>query len=111
MLPMPPALRVKFRYYSGSEGKRVLIVQGNELLASWESSSRFHRFFAGCCGSPIYKRNDAAPEILGLGLGTLDSDPERTGEVHFMYDSKVPWLKVAEGLRRKPGGAPFGRRD
>jgi hypothetical protein len=96
---------------AGVKASEFLVVAGSELLASWESSPGFHRFFAGCCGSPIYKRNDAAPEILGFRLGTLDSDPERAGGVHFMYGSKVPWLKVADDLPREPGGAPFGERE
>jgi hypothetical protein len=87
------------------------VVSGKELLSSWESSPGVHRFFAGCCGSPIYKRNDAAPEVLGFRLGTLDSDPSRTAEVHFMVTSKAPWVEINDGLSQEAGGVPFGERD
>jgi hypothetical protein len=87
-----------------------VVVSGKELLSSWESSPGVRRFFAGCCGSPIYKRYDAAPEVLGFRLGTLDSDPSKTGDVHIMVDSKSPWYEIRDGLPQEPGGVPFGQR-
>ena len=46
------------------------IVAGEERMASWESSPGVRRHFAGCCGSPIYKRDESAPDELGFRLGT-----------------------------------------
>ena len=96
---------------AGVKSREFFVVAGEELLSSWESSPGYRRFFASCCGSPIYKRNDAAPEILGFRLGTLDTDPARSGGVHFMFGSKVPWLKVTDDLPKDAGGPPFGERD
>jgi hypothetical protein len=87
------------------------VVSGEALLSEWESSPGVHRFFAGCCGSPLYKRQEALPEFLGLRLGTLDTDPGRKVEVHFMVGSKVPWLQIHDPLRQEGGGVPFGERD
>lgn len=84
---------------------------GEALLRSWESSPGIHRFFAGCCGSPLYKRHDALPQLLGFRLGTLDSDPGRRVEVHIMVSGKAPWVELDDRLPQKPGGAPFGERD
>ena len=80
-------------------------------MSSWESSPGVHRFFASCCGSPIYKRDDAAPAVLGFRLGTLDSDPLRNAAVHFMIGSKAPWVQISDRLAQEPGGVPFGERD
>jgi hypothetical protein len=96
---------------AGVKASELMIVSGKELLSSWESSPGFHRFFASCCGSPIYKRNDAAPAVLGFRLGTLDTDPSRIGEVHYMVGSKVPWLEIKDDLPQEPGGPLFGIRD
>jgi hypothetical protein len=85
--------------------------KGEEQLRSWESSPGIQRFFAGCCGSPLFKRHDAMPELLGFRLGTLDSDPGRTVEQHIMVTGKAPWIRLDDGLPRKPGGAPFPERD
>ena len=96
---------------AGVKASEFLVVTGKELLSSWESSRGVHRFFASCCGSPIYKRDDAAPAVLGFRLGTLDSDPSTTGEVHYMVGSKAPWVEISDNLPQEPGGIPFGNRD
>ena len=86
-------------------------VAGEELLSAWESSPGTHRLFAGCCGAPIYKRNEEIPGALGLRLGTLDTDPGQPAGMHFMVGSKVPWLTIDDGLRQEGEGVPFGGRD
>jgi hypothetical protein len=88
-----------------------VLLSGEELLSSWESSPGIHRFFAGCCGSPIYKRQDSVPEILGFRLGTLDTDPLRKVDLHFMVGSKAPWVEIQDSLPQEPDGVPFGERD
>lgn len=93
------------------KASEFVVVSGKGLLSSWESSPGVYRFFASCCGSPIYKRDDAAPEVLGFRLGTLDSDPERKADVHFMVGSKAPWVEINDGLPQDAGGVPFGVRD
>jgi hypothetical protein len=86
------------------------VTLGSELLGSWESSPGIHRFFASCCGSPIYKSREALPQLLGLRLGTLDTDPGRTVEKHIYTDSKAPWVKLDDGLPQEAGGVPFPER-
>jgi hypothetical protein len=89
----------------------LVFVTGEDLLSSWESSPDIHRFFASCCGSPIFKRDDSDPAELGFRLGTLDTDPDVRGDVHYLVGSKAPWLKIADGLPQEAGGPPFGTRD
>jgi hypothetical protein len=106
------------RKHSGSSFGTTAIVKadelrfvaGAELLSSWESSPGVHRFWAGCCGTPVYKRRDDFPPLLGLRLGTLDTDPSRTVEAHIFVDSKAPWVEIRDDLPQKPGGLPFGQR-
>lgn len=94
----------------GVKASELVLVSGEDRLASWESSPGVQRFFAACCGSPLYKRHDAVPQVLGLRLGTLDSDPGRKGEMHFQTGSKVPWLEIADALPKEESGVPFGER-
>ena len=96
---------------AGVRAAEFRVTAGNELLSNWESSPGVKRYFASCCGSPIYKKNDASPSILGFRLGTLDEDPGRRAEVHFMVDSKAPWVEIADTLPQETGGPPFGERD
>jgi hypothetical protein len=87
------------------------VTLGDDLLSSWESSPDVRRFFAGCCGSPLFKRHHRHPELLGFRLGTLDSDPGRAVEQHFMTGSKVPWIEIHDGLPQETVGVPFGERE
>ena len=96
---------------AGVLAAELFIVSGEGRLSSWESSPGIHRFFAGCCGSPIYKRDDAAPGVLGFRLGTLDSDPSRTVGEHFSVGSKAPWVEIHDSLPQERSGVPFGERD
>src|SRR5262245_37370301 len=96
---------------AGVKTAEFALTGGHDLLSSWESSPGVHRYFASCCGSPIYKRSDATPALLGFRLGTLDTDPGRSLDMHFMVGSKVPWLTLADDLRQEGGGPPFGERD
>jgi hypothetical protein len=96
---------------AGVAADHLVFVSGEELLRSWESSPGVHRFFAGCCGSPLYKRLAATPQVLGFRLGTLDTDPSRRAEVHFMVGSKAPWVEICDSLPQESEGAPFGTCD
>jgi hypothetical protein len=95
----------------GVKADDLAVVSGEDLLSRWESSPGIHRVFAGCCGSPLYKRPDDRPGLLGLRLGTLDTDPGRQAELHFMVGSKAPWVEIHDSLPQEPGGVPFGERD
>jgi hypothetical protein len=86
-------------------------VAGEDLLRHWESSPGVRRFFASCCGSPIYKREDASPGELGFRLGTLDSDPGMKASMHYCVGSQAPWVAIEDALPQETGGPPFGLRD
>jgi hypothetical protein len=96
---------------SGLKAAALAFVSGEDLMLSWQSSPGIRRFFASCCGSPIYKRDDASPEELGFRLGTLDSDPSVKAEMHFCVGSKAPWVEINDTLPAEAGGLPFGIRD
>ena len=91
--------------------RQFTVVAGEDRLSSWESSPGVRRYFAGCCGSPIYKRDAGSPAVLGFRLGTLDTVPGVVGATHFMVGSKAPWFEICDALPQEPGGRPFGERD
>ena len=83
-------------------------VGGEELLSHWESSPGVFRYFASCCGSPIFKRDRSNPDQYGFRLGTLDSDPGAKVTLHYMVDSKAPWVEICDSLDQEPGSdGPF----
>jgi len=96
---------------AGLDPSALKFMRGQHLLRSWQSSPGVERFFASCCGSPIYKTDEAAPNELGFRLGTLDSDPGLLAEMHFSAGSRAPWVAIADTLPYDDSGAPFGERD
>lgn len=93
---------------AGVLAAQLHFLEGQSLLASWESSSGIYRYFASCCGSPIYKEESENPDTLGFRLGTLDSDPGVRVTQHYMVGSRAPWVTLNDGLEQVHGGdAPF----
>ena len=96
---------------AGLKATALAFVAGEDLMRSWESSPGVRRFFASCCGSPIYKCDEADPEEFGFRLGTLDSNPSMKAEMHYSVSSKAPWLEIHDALPQNSSGPPFGLRD
>ncbi len=96
---------------AGVKAGDLVFTQGEELLSSWESSPGTYRYFASCCGSPLYKREGDDAPFLGFRLGTLDSDPGVKAAMHFMTGSQAPWVERSDDLDVHRDGVPFGERD
>jgi hypothetical protein len=67
-------------------------------VSEYESSPGKFRAFCRRCGSPIYSRRDAEPELRRIRLGTLDSDPERRPLAHVWVGSMAPWDSIEDSL-------------
>jgi hypothetical protein len=74
------------------------IAAGSELIREYESSPGVWRAFCSRCGSPIYSRWAAAPDMFRLRLGLLADDPERRALAHFWVESKAPWYEITDDL-------------
>ncbi len=84
---------------------------GEELLSYWESSPGFQRYFASCCGSPIFK-TEAGSEFVGFRLGTIEDDPGMKVDQHYMVNSVAPWVTLDDDLPKERGDdGPFGIYD
>jgi hypothetical protein len=95
---------VRIRYFE--------LGSGAELVCEYESSPGKFRAFCRRCGSPVYSRTDADPEVRRIRLGTLDGDPERRPFGHFWVSARAPWHSIgdalpqyAEGTIPEPPGA------
>ncbi len=74
------------------------LVSGEDALREYESTPRKLRSFCRYCGSPIYARHTAAPQILRIRVGTLTSDPGSRPTNHYDVASKAPWYEIADDL-------------
>jgi hypothetical protein len=76
---------------------------GRELLTEYESSPGKKRAFCSRCGSPVYSRRDAAPEVLRLRVGLLDEPVQARPAAHFCVASKAGWDVIGDDLPQFPG--------
>jgi hypothetical protein len=75
---------------------------GDALLREYESTPGKFRSFCSNCGSPIYARVPAVPEILRIRVGTLSSDPLSRPSGHYDVESKASWFTIADDLEQHP---------
>ncbi len=86
--------------------KDLHLLAGQDALAEFESSPGVHRVFCGRCGSPLYSRRDAMPDMLRLRLGTLDTPVEGKPSRHIFTAHKAEWFDILDGAQQFPEQAP-----
>jgi len=80
------------------------ILQGGSLIAGYESSPGKQRMFCSRCGSPIYSRRDALPDIVRVRAGTLDGPLATRPSAHFHIASMANWWTIGDDLPRYERG-------
>ncbi|AHL75594.1 aldehyde-activating protein [Stutzerimonas stutzeri] len=73
-------------------------LSGVESIKFYESSSGEHKAFCSTCGSSLFTRFDAYPEVLGFPLGTLDTDPGVKPTRNVYVANKAPWFDITDDL-------------
>lgn len=79
-----------------------VIVAGQEMLSSFESSPNKRRYFCSGCGSPIYSHGEKYKNIVSVRCGTLDSELPLRPSVHAFVASKANWVEIHDGLPQHP---------
>ncbi|MNZ28207.1 glutathione-dependent formaldehyde-activating enzyme [compost metagenome] len=78
------------------------LIHGQDALAEYQSSPGVFRVFCGKCGSPLYSRRPAMPELLRLRIGTLDTPIEARPTAHIFVGSKAEWCEILDELPQYP---------
>jgi hypothetical protein len=73
------------------------LTAGGDHLKRFESSPGVNRFFCGTCGSPLYSRRDALPDMLRIRIGTLDTPPPGKPAMHIFVNAKASWYDISDG--------------
>jgi hypothetical protein len=82
-----------------SEGFRLL--QGRELLRSFQPPGGAAKVFCATCGSALFSGDPFGDEQIAVRLGTLEGDPGIRPQFRQYLRSAVPWEPVPEdGLER-----------
>ena len=88
--------------------ERFRIVEGNDLLTTFESSEHGRRQFCKTCGTQLFcwheKSDGSAPDFIDITLASISDPIDRQPEMHFYFDSGADWITVNDELP-KLGGA------
>lgn len=77
--------------------------------ARWASSSISERGFCAACGTPLFLRDIGAPDgDFELMTATLDNPDAAPPEHHYGIESRVGWLRLADGLPEYETGSNGG---
>lgn len=82
------------------QASRFRFVAGQELVKEFESTAGKKRAFCQECGSPLYSRRDAKPEVLRLRIGTLTTPIGVKPSHHIYADSAAEWYEFTDRLPR-----------
>ncbi|MEM9012201.1 MAG: GFA family protein [Pseudomonadota bacterium] len=70
---------------------------------TFESSEGVFRHFCGACGSPIGFEANHYPGGMHLYAGSMERPEAFVPTFHVNFQSKLPWLKIEDDLRKYEG--------
>ncbi len=79
------AMRVPAAGFRVTKGEPKLYVRGSD------AGNEVSLAFCGECGSPLFIRVSARPDIVGLRVGSLDDPSEFRPEADIFVKSAQPW--------------------
>ena len=81
------------------------VVQGEELVRSYQPDDGFAKEFCGSCGSALWSCHPTDPDVIGVRLGAFDGDPGIRPSYHQFVDYAACWAPIPDdGLPRYPEG-------
>ena len=83
------------------------IGRGEDLVAVFRPEGGFAKAFCSACGSALYSQSPDDPEIIGVRMGTFDTDPGIRPSYRQFTAYAVPWEPIPDdGLPRHPERRP-----
>jgi hypothetical protein len=85
------------------------ITKGEATLRAYEPADGAAKLFCGECGSALFSRSQADPQVMGVRLGAFDLDPGVRPAYRQYVAYAVPWEPLPDdGLPRYPEARPPG---
>lgn len=82
------------------------LLAGEHLLQAYESSPGKERVFCSRCGSPLFSRRAALPQVLRLRAGLIDGPLEVGLAWHAHTASRCDWWPIRDDAPQYLEGAP-----
>jgi len=100
-----------FASYAQVDANKFRLVEGEELIAEFESSPGSFRKFCKVYGSNAPGKASYL-SLVSVPAGLLDDDPQVRPLLHVFTSSKAPWWDIADNLPQHekwvPGFEPRG---
>lgn len=97
-----------FATFSAFPRRSFSLEGGADALCVFRSSPGVRRIFCGRCGCPLFFDYDGGEDVVDVATGTIDGGAHPghapAHEGHIYVASKVPWLRLNDGLRQWPEG-------
>ena len=74
------------------------VTAGRELLTEYESSPGETRVFCAKCGSPLYGRQLAKPEVVRIRVGTINEPLNVRPAANYYVGSRCNWWEIHDAL-------------
>jgi hypothetical protein len=83
------------------------VVEGEELVRSWQPPDGNPKFFCSRCGSQLWAENLRQPGALFVRFGSFDEDPDIRPMFRQFVAYAAPWEPIPDdGLPRFPERRP-----
>jgi len=77
------------------------VTAGEELVGAYEPPDGFAKHFCSVCGSALWSRDPANPDVIGGRLGAFDGDPGIRPSHRQYVDDAAVWEPLPnDGLQR-----------
>jgi len=60
------------------------------------------RFYCSRCGTTLCWLVSGYPHLIGIAGGCFDASPQDTPGYSTSTDSKLPWVELPKGIRKRP---------
>lgn len=82
---------------------RFVLLSDEASLGCYESSPGKRRYFCRTCGSAVFVRLDAQPDVTRLRLGGLENPEGVRTKAHIFVKEKVNWYHILDDLPQYAG--------
>jgi hypothetical protein len=100
------------QYVSGGAPAHVMVAQADDVAVTKgrpreyavvsAKGNRMGRLFCDVCGTPLFAKNEAHPEILHVKAGSLDDPSRFSVQANIWVSSAPPWHHIDSAVPRFP---------
>lgn len=74
------------------------IIEGQDILTTYQVSEKATKYFCRTCGTPIYNSHKKYPGNCMLSVGSLDDPALATPAINIFCESMLPWVNGISDL-------------